>query len=401
MDYAFVPGTSHFDDWQRDYLSLRPNTTIVPSSITTVSGFLSYLERPEVRKPIRSLLIASHSSRFGWLSIDLDDQQTNRDGQPVTDTHYVHLDNAVSSRSIRVKDSLVERQDGTKAPLRIIILSCVIGNAPEFVDRLRDAFGPNATEVVAAKHYLVVAKKGYGSFNYFRYQFFFHSKHEKTTKQQIVDAFKAKQCTDIDGQPIPESLWSKFIPNERKWPSTPRNVFKEFTSIRGRYNPRTHSMIDSSVLPISLIRTDSFFQYRRRYYNQKLTGTPTELNTDSAKLARLKSTLESQDGFSRPKYPIHKKFGYDSVADFVDGWEWCFEWREQGKLFCRGVRHEYFVIIPVMEIVTDPRNQTRQFGHLFFRYHPRDRTNFVDPSSSRYFYKYSDSRFFYIARGNP
>jgi hypothetical protein len=186
-------------------------------------------------------------------------------------------------------------------------------------------------------------------------------------KKAVVGAFVAAKLTLIDGNPVPQKLWTAWIPDKPNLPGDneyPNSVVIPITKQKGsaprkfRYRHRTFLKTPGSF---ALLEDKGMKQDRKDALEQELT-----------KLDRYKDTHP---------FPEFKRYGYNTMGEFMDGWDWDFKYDKSSKtLFFNGSRHEYTLIQPIVEVKT---------GELVLNFYPTTKKGSVlellKPSDTRFF----------------
>lgn len=388
MDYGFAPGGTGYDYFGRRLLGRIPNTKVISQhSILTVESFITHLTNTANNgeidgEPVGDLLIVSHGNSAGWMAIDLDNSSLDPKGKPARTTTYEVLEQAVASNSVQILPEL----HGTDSPIPfdVHIRGCRIGQSPKFVEKLKEAFG-SPRSVIAPKHFHFAGGIGrkrkrrrlknitmYGSYEHLNYSFVLFRKPRLfsspstafKTKKEAVDAFHSHGFEFIDESapdgrsPIPKSKWKKWIP---------RNVKKRRTT-KPRYKVKLGQNIGRGL---EILRIEHQFRHRIGRFSWTVTGLMQDPGKGAAKKAaknalrevELRGSIKANADFqSTHDFAMYKRAGYTNVDDFLDGYAWRCNWRKKDKeLFCIGRRHEYTVVVPIV----DPPTQ-----HLIFNLFP-------------------------------
>jgi len=163
LDYVFIMGEDSprakkvnpfYSEAEKFFRVHYPNATFITDE-RTLDGVLTYIDR-NVEAPIGNLYIVSHGNQDGTLQFGLDDSDMKRDPAHPTS---LHGDSHLSPMEVR--DAL-HPPGGGKSTLRevsakidvkttIHIRGCDLGQNPEFVNLIDEAFGGKG-QVIASTH---------------------------------------------------------------------------------------------------------------------------------------------------------------------------------------------------------------------------------------------------------
>jgi hypothetical protein len=327
-DCAFVPGTSPFDRQMAGVLDNRPQTIRIDNPlIDSLAGFIRALGNDTaVDKPIRHLLVASHANPEGHLFIRLSILAA-------ASISYEDLEAAVKDKSLLVDSRLLEPRPkddgGNPVAAAFLFRGCRIGLATPYLKKLKEALGGTVT-VIAPKHFHDAAQnsKPTGYVEYMSYNFPIYR----------PKAFTGTGFTRIDGQPVPPKLWPGWIPvkvlNKQGNNPVPATIVSPITNAREsipgyfRYTFRQFLKQDGSV---NLPKDPGDEKGRKKAVRDDL----------------VKNLPRYQDTHPFPEYV---RYGYKTMDEFMDGWEWKFAYDKSSNLLSyNATRHEYTVIRPIAE----------------------------------------------------
>jgi hypothetical protein len=219
---------------------------------------------------------------------------------------------------------------------------CRIGTAPAYLRKLKEALG-NAIPVIAPKHFHIVAQltRPAGFVEYMGYSFAFTRPAQLRDRPAVLAAFQAGAFPRIDGSTVPARSWNDWVPRnphqagEQEVAAAILNpVTSRTESIPGRYRFR----------PRDLFPTEQSFALQ------------TDPGTDAGRKAAVQAELERvhpQYQSTHP-FPEYVRFGYTTMAEFMDGWTWRFRYDSSTHtLFFRAARVEYTIIRPIVEVGTN------------------------------------------------
>lgn len=354
MDYGFATGTTGYDYRMRLLLRVRHNTELVwRRSDTNIAAFINFLDTSDIiPKPIGNILIGSHGNDEGWLQIDLD-------GGASTDIDYEVLENAITSGSVVIPNSLREQPDGTLVPIDIHIRGCQIGKSLKFMLKLKEAFD-GVNRVTAPKHFHIIdIAQSRGIFEYLGYGFKIIRKERLLTKPQARTSFQEGVFRFINESDVPDNRWKSWIPR-RKRLNKPKTITKRF-----------YVKLGQTIGSQTDLRVKREFRHKRRKFHFFPISIVLSSNppNENARMGKLRNFLANHDLFkSGHDYPIYERYGYSDLNDFLNAWKWRFIWRASTKkLICLGWWHEYTVIVPI----TDPNN-----NNLIYNFYPFSGTGF-------------------------
>ena len=337
-DYAWVPGTSKYDVVMAKLLARRPRTIlVVDPSIRTLPQFIAMFgASPLVKYPIRDVLVASHANDEGELKLPL--------GGTAKFIDYEDLEAAAKDPRMQFDDDWFKPRPrdpaGRPLPYRLLLHGCRVGTQPRFLARFREVLG-RRIQIVAPRHFdagYPQPNRPQGYIEYLDYSFSAHSPTPLGTPKAIVTALMGvPQNTYRGGVPIPLKTWTRWVP------ARPESTYEQPATDWGK------SPIERK--PVRLVRR---FRYQARAWlpkPERLAVEKTE-TTDAQRLAVLRRLLATRDNLkpSHP-YPLYERLGYGSFDEFIAGWTWVFtpKGRKVDEVHFNAVRHEYTVIVPVLD----------------------------------------------------
>jgi hypothetical protein len=347
-DYAFVPGTSPFDLKMAGVLDNRPRTIRIKDPLVdSLKGFIAALSKNRaITAPIRDVIIASHANPEGFLFMKLDLLGAG-------EITYEDLEAAVKAKSLVIDSAWLEPRprdaSATAIPARFLVRGCRIGTPfPKLKDqhpyltKLKQALG-NKVPVFAPKHFHVGAEQSApaGFVEYMSYSFPLRRPKRIANQALVIKAFQNGGFTRIDGKPVPAKLWAGWVP----------------PNPHAKYEQK----VDATVLnPITNARDTIPGRFRFKDRNLYDTEQSMALAKDPKSEAGRKAAVQKELESTHPQYqtthafPAYARLGYDSMAEFMDGFHWKFRYdAKSGTLFFKASRAEYTVIQPITEITTN------------------------------------------------
>ena len=177
-----------------------------------------------------------------------------------------------------------------------------------------------------------------------QYAFEFGSR-DRLNRAQVLQRFQNESAfRDIDGQPIPEGTWKKWLTRRRpRWVRFGQDIGRDIDRLR------------------------SPPEYRHRHVRDKLWWEISGVSKDPGKHAKREQLFRADimgphdEEVFKPShaFPLYKRIGYPTLQDFLDGQRWSFKWsRKAQKMHCFASRHVYELRVPVV----DPASGTLLFN---------------------------------------
>lgn len=363
MDYGFAPADDAHNANLRAMFTRRPNTTLVHRRrVTTIRDFLARLGAdPAVTPPIGDLVVGSHAGSEGFLTIRLSRVQAG-----ATDFEALHASLGTGPGSVAIPDTLIGHTPGDPITHSFHVKGCNVGAdrkdrtrippAAPLLVKLKEALGGHVN-VTAPKHFHgIVPAPGTGIFEYMAYEFKIGVQPTVGARGRLVGfadraaaltAFQGAQFRYIDGTLIPDADWEPLIP--------------------GRID-RTDDRSVAAPLGAT-VGTRQTITVRRQFRVQRdnvswpidfpaASDVPT---SRAGRLTALRASIASDGRFDAAHpYPLYERFGFDSFANYFDGYHWTF--RVGGRfLRCTGTRFVYTVLLPIVDRAT---------GNVIFNFYP-------------------------------
>lgn len=355
-DFGFGTGNDGFNRLGRRYVEERPDTRVLfTGRMNSVEDFVDRLENdPDIDTPIGNLYVISHANEEGWLQISLDDVRRRFGG-----TNYEVADEAEQSGSVDLDTFLFEPDGGGPTLRRFLrIVGCNVGRAEPFVNKLSDAFGPHV-RVRAPRHLNMIAERRRGMFECLNYSFELAVPDALADRAAVVQAFRNHGFRFYEGTAADPNLFEAWIPRRLN-----RSFLRRGGSVRSQHEhgrPTLGRRIDGE----ERLRIGIELEHVRRTFNFSINFDGIDAPTRRPKqMDALRDSIKRVPIFDDAHpYPQYRRFGYDSVDEFIDGWSWRFD-RPQGnrrRLNCTATRHDYRISVPLVEI---------QSGHLLYNFIP-------------------------------
>jgi hypothetical protein len=335
-DYAFVPGTTSFENQMRVVCSQRPQTIVLGvTPMNSVEGFMRMLRTsPDIAGPVRDLLICSHANPEGRLILAFQTQST-----AAGYVSYEELEGLCSSGVVRVpQEARLPRPRTTSGvrQMQVHVRGCRIGRSVPYLEKLRQALDVPMVTAPLFFHHPCAMDTPLGFGEYLEYSFEVYSRDRIATKSALVDAYVAQEHRTVDGAPITGDVWMRWI---------------NWTDINSSRTSRQQQVVN----PVDNRNHDvrAPFRYSRRYLIEGggSIGLAAEPTTEEDKKREVRIVLEREQPRYRASHlwPEYVRLGYDSMDAFMNGWNWNFSWRsDDNTLLFNPSRHEYILAQPVV-----------------------------------------------------
>lgn len=374
MDYAFAPGTTGYDNIMKDLFRQRANTSLVDqAAITRVDQFINHLATDGgVTRPVGNMLVASHGNDGGWMQIQIADIDADGDGVTDANTTYEVLEVADNTN---VADIPAPVRD---ANTKFHIKGCKIGQdfAVPFVQKFKAALG-GAVPVTAPKFFHEVwYRTDLGVLEYLGYDFGVVQPTAFANRAALLTAFQGAGLQLINNSAVPNANWATWIPTNV---GTGRQARNYTVNLSPSLTPTNGSPISSLRLTI-----DTGFRHDTETFTFTIdysSGSPPA--GAAARKADMKTSMAGEAVFQAAHaFPIYKRYEYNSLDGFVDGFNWAFNYNaSQKRMTCVGTRHRYTVIVPI----TDPANDNLYFNFYPYAGNPTPAVNQLLETDARFF----------------
>jgi hypothetical protein len=386
VDYAFAPGTEPRLQMLQQLLRDRTDTGPPPfdtklievPGVTTIAEFIHEVDISEPL-PVSNLILGSHGNDTGWLEIDLDAKAPKREVtyQILKDAY----EDTARLHSLNIPSDMYTKADGTPMPVRVLIKGCRVGQQPKFVDALKKLFG-GKLPVIAPRHFYAVRpitkthhknkrdKKGttipLGQLEHLMYSNELVSKTE-LKRPALLAAYRAKgfqqyDATSASPNPIPDK-WATWLPSEDKLGKKKLPI--PYTISLGR-----------KIEELETVSGMAEYRHRPFKLTYSLTNPPTVVKILSGFKGWLSQRPEHQPDWGPTHFPVHEQLGpanVDGSPTTFDQFFDSFTWTRPDKkhenadpFVWTGVRHEYNVLIPVVE----PPLTGKSTDQLVYNYFP-------------------------------
>jgi hypothetical protein len=371
VDYAFAPGSQPELKLLQQLLRDRTDgatldTTLVEvAGVTTVTDFIHRVDTTEPL-PVGDLLLGSHGNDTGWLEIDLDAAAPRAVSYQVLKEAF---DDAARRGRLRIPQDMFTTAQGQRAPVRVLLKGCRVGQAEKFVDGLKMLFG-GRVPVIAPKHFLGVRhfdrrdKRGrliadVGSFEYLMYS------NEITSptplkRAPLLAAYKARgfaqfNATPATPSPIPDR-WDTWLPGEKQIATFGKQPIA-ITVDLGRKIQKLSSF-------------SKMGQYRHfiAKVTEPITNPPAAVKTLAGFKASLATQPKHQAGWGPTGFPVWAQYGHASFDAFFASFTWTSPRDTNANPFTWvGTRHEYNVLLPVVR----PPMTGKKTDRLIYNFFPK------------------------------
>jgi hypothetical protein len=397
-DYAIVPGATpaadrkkrgykpKFDDLMEDYLLARPQTVVIKDQMMmTLDGFLGGIATsPEFIYPIRYLIVVGHASTSGSFHITIANSS-----KVEAAVSYETLEEAVIKKYLVVDMGVMQPRPASTGVGQLRLMGCSMGGQAPYMKKFKEALGGKITLI--APKFLVMPDKianPAGPIEYFGYDFTLHcpkpAKDYKAlralydAKSTAAEKSKDPRFTLRSGKRVPPKSWNDWVP---------RDLLKHRFSSDGKKLPNDPPLLFSTVmLPVlkvkGVARRRFYVNERFPYFRDTRTGGPEKqsipLAKDTGNEADRKAAVRKflEGSFKHPSlpnqtykpfdpkhpFPAYIRAGYSTMAEFMDGWDWQFEYDKAKKILgYTPIRYEYRIWQP---ITNEPTNE------LIMNYYP-------------------------------
>jgi hypothetical protein len=357
MNYAFIPGIEPEFDALRTVVAQRANTQIVGGpGVKTVEDFLSHLDLLIETIGIAradDLITGSHGTAEGEMLIRLDSSVPALNQWKTIPVVYEDLLRVIASQSIRIPSGVKTANTN----FRMEMCSLGADNDKPFLRKLKEALGSPKT--VSAPRYIhsLSTIDGVSYYEYMKYEFWAfgldHGSKPQPNRDAVKAAFAAGGFQFSDGTNIPPANWETWLPVASKINLDP--VVAQNINIGVAV---TLNQADGLPAPGELGNWLSGSERITLPLQAGSKAPKTQADMVSALLASLPNDPAYKDTYD---YPVYKRYHFQSLQDFVNGWDWTVSQAGTNQLQYVGTRYRYELWIPVTEPGTD---------RLIYNYYP-------------------------------
>ncbi|HEX8494995.1 MAG TPA: hypothetical protein VF658_19295 [Pyrinomonadaceae bacterium] len=360
MDFAYAPGETSVDDLMRDMLERRSDTIPVPARPdANLREFIADMNNIPIIPPLTRLadniLLCTHAYNEGVLDASMFPGQS---GETVFETLEETLKDP--NKSIAIPDPLIGHNPNDPITHFFHIKGCNVGTAVPFMVKLKEALG-NHVNVTAPIHFHGILRAfAVGVFEYMAYKFQIVRRDPFKDRAEALAAFISR--TDfklIDGTVVPEKLWKQWIPKD----ITKTDSRKVYLNLGRTIGKQKNISADRDFQVVDAHTVYGKFTYTIPF--RQPTVVPTQTADQEKALAQ---SVNANPKFQATHpFPIHTRFGYASIADFLAGYNWTFSINvrpppsDLSDLVCSGQRCQYIMMVPITNPVT---------GNIIFNFHP-------------------------------
>lgn len=393
MDYAFAPGVEKrlklLQQLLRDRTDdLGLDTKLIEAAgVTTVADFLLHLDTTEPL-PASDLVLGSHGNDTGWLEIDLDSAAARSVSYAVLKEAW---DDVMRRNRLRIPPDVYTTSSGARVPVRLLIKGCRVGQAPKFVDGLKMLLGGKLPVIAPRQFYAVRPifktrrKKivaNLGSFEHLVY----HNEIVSPTELKrpaLLAAFRAKGFKQFDRTAIPD-LWDTWLPKAAKNLGVGKRPIGYTVSL-GRTIEKFKSLSGMAE-----------FRHSTPKISIRIANPPPAVKTRAGFKAALAARPDHQPGWGPTGFPVYEQFGHTTFDAFFASFTWTPSKKKDANPFIWvGLRHEYNVLVPVVE----PPMTGKKTDRLVYNYFPprgSGGTTFIELDLLE-----GEAELFYLSPGAP
>jgi len=357
VDYAFAPGSAQVLKDLQQLLRDRTDgatldTTLIDMpGVTTIREFLTHVDTTATL-PTDDLVLGGHGTNTGSLSIDLDALAPN-------DLTYQALkeafDDTTRRNRLTIPADIYTTPAGQRAPVRVLLKGCRIGQQPKFVDGLKVLFG-GKVPVIAPRHFEGVGpipklrkKKIVGQVGSIEYLLYSNElvSRKKLKRDDLVKAYRTHGFTQFDGTTAFPNLWDK------KWIPTDVSVGKR--ALRKHFKVSLGRDLDMGLTTLTSLAE---FRHRAKPWPIPISNPPPAAKTLVGFKAALASQPKFQPGWGPTGFPVHEQLGPlnldgspTTFDQFFNSYTWTPSKNKSADPFIwTGVRHVYNVLLPVVQL---------------------------------------------------
>jgi hypothetical protein len=374
MDFGFAPyGDQHVANLRALFERRATTSLINGGGVDTVRQFITHLDKTTaITKPVGDLLIGAHANNEGQFFIPMFPGQ-------VGPTKFETLEESLKTpaKSITIPNNVIGFTPGGAITPFVHIKGCNLGQALPFVTKLKEALGGNVTLTVPRLFHGATPSPE-GVFEYIGYQFPLKRTKPFPNRKAAIAEWDAAGFVLIDGKPVPTADWEALVPKD--------------PNLDVRIN--VNSKLGTTLGRRTTIRTPQQYRVEPIPFGPWTVPFPTPNDVPSGKddqLLELERHLKTHPLFKDTHpYPQFKREGFDSVVEFVSGYNWNCR-RVGAALSCFGTRTLYMVALAVSDPKTVPKDKLIGAGTLIFNFYPNAKSTLTASTSA---IQVSDARFF-------
>jgi hypothetical protein len=409
VDYAFAPGVESRLKMLQQLLRDRTDgtaaldtTLIEVAGVTTVAEFIRHVDTTGTL-PVSDIVLGSHGNDTGWLEIDIDTVAPRAVNYKVLKEAW---DDITRRNRLRIPADMYTTANGQRAPVRVLIKGCRVGQATKFVDGVKMLFG-GALPVIAPRHFYAVRPiintrrtrpRGpitqvikLGQFEHLVYSNEVTAPTE-LSRPALLAAYRGRGFQQYDAtsstpNPIPDR-WDTWLPSARHLGAKKRPI--DYTVSLGR-TIETFTTLSGMA------------EYRHRPFKLPvpITNPTPAAKTKSGFKTALSQRPDYQPGWGPTGFPVHEQLGpanLDGTATTFDQFFSSFTWtpskdKNADPFVWTGVRHEYNVLLPVVKRPLTGKS-TDQLIYNYFPPRGTGGTRFIELLESQ-------AGLFYVSPGAP
>jgi hypothetical protein len=379
-DYAIVPGANppphsavtatRFDLLMQDFMKLRTRTIVIQDqNLSALDDFINGLATcKDILFPIRYLIVVGHASYAGSFHIRIT-------GLPHAQSSVVYedLEYALAHKLMFVDLSLMMPRPTGQGNPQMRLLGCAVGAQAPYMKKFKEALG-NKITLIAPTHLLFpdAMISPPGPLAYMGYDFSVSNPTPVKDQATLINLLVAKSKQPhvrIENQFFLENGKLVTAAQLKGW--LPKNPNASVYSRRGKpLGTKPVSSPNRVKMPVfgtgGSAMSHFIFNDQEVVFDAPFT-VPLPAKTPQSDWTKVvKAWLQKTD----PRFsdihplPFYVRRGYESMDDFMDGWDWQFkEDTTKGVLNCDPIRYEYRLWQPIATVATN---------ELIMNYYPKD-----------------------------
>jgi hypothetical protein len=320
MDFAFVPGGTHYEQDLQRLMQNRAKTTLInKNGVSTVADFLQELKSENVTGG--DLLLGAHASRNAFV-MPFDASTTLR-------TDYEKIEALSAAGTIHIPASV-------KGPNTSVHLKgCRIGDTARPLLTVTKTAMDNPQQVTAPRFlHVLIDDAGQGVFEYMRYAYEVTTPDPKKfdKRADLVAAFQSPPQPFMQGvetgKPqvaVPAANFEKWIPSQAKLDSLNDEIKLDFTVALAPFVVRLDP-VSGKKLTIKVIWHSAIFTAFPDTFTWKIDMTGKMVPSDKAgQLALLQPSMQTDPKMKFPAahpFPYYVRYGFPDFASFFAAFDW-------------------------------------------------------------------------------